>query len=116
MYNLIYWVHCNQLIKDLVVPKHGMCGRVQYNGQLMMTWVSNTPSQNSQFILYTTRKSILLSLQSWGEAHTGQDKDGGARTTMVALEYKFCWNKQQNSKTIPTNVHGNNIATFQLAT
>ena len=58
----------------------------------------------------------LLSPQHWAQSRTGKDKRGGAGTTTTAGSCKLFWNNEQVCKTIPIDMHGNNVATFHLAT
>ena len=58
----------------------------------------------------------LLSPQHWAQSRTGKDKRGGAGTMTTPVSCKLFWNNDQVFKTIPIDVHGNNVATFHLAT
>ena len=58
----------------------------------------------------------LLSPQHWAQSRAGKDKTGGAGAETMAVSCKLFWNNEQVCKTIPIDVHGNNIATFHLAT
>lgn len=57
----------------------------------------------------------LLSPQHWAQQRTGNDKRGGAGERMDATEVILYWNNKQNTKTVPLDVTGNNVATFNLA-
>ena len=58
----------------------------------------------------------LLSPQHWAQSRTGKDKRGGAGTMSMAVSCKLFWNNDKLCKTIPIDVHGNNVATFHLGT
>ena len=61
-------------------------------------------------------KVHLLSPQHWAQAQTGVDKLDGAGTITTATSCTLFWNDKQAQHTVPIDVHGNNVATFYLAT
>ena len=60
-------------------------------------------------------KVHLLSPQHWAQAHTGADKCSGAGKMTTAVNCTLFWNNKTAFRTIPIDIHGNNVATFHMS-
>ena len=60
-------------------------------------------------------KVRLLSPQHWAQTRKNSEKRGGAGEMTTGTEVVLFWNDRQSRRTIPIDTHGNNVATFHLA-
>ena len=60
-------------------------------------------------------KVRLLSPQHWAQTRKSSEKRGGAGEMTTGTEVVLFWNDRQSRRTIQIDTHGNNVATFHLA-
>ena len=57
----------------------------------------------------------LLSPQHWAQHRKGHDKINGAGSITTGKEIILFWNNCKNTKTVPIDIKGNNVASFRLS-